>query len=77
MIEAAKKFDRHGELPPTVNDPTLYRVRGTAAKLPKEVPWVKATAPWREAFSAGPPPEHAVLLYDRDVADAGAAVPVE
>ncbi len=77
MIEAAKKLREHGELPPTVDNSALYRVRGTAARLPKDVPWVEATAPWREAFSEGPPPESAVLLYDRDVADAGATVPVE
>jgi phenylpropionate dioxygenase-like ring-hydroxylating dioxygenase large terminal subunit len=77
MVDAAKKLAADDVLPPTVDDPRLYRVRGTAAKLPKDVPWVHATAPWREAFSAGPPPENRVLLYDGNVADAGATVPVE
>ena len=77
MIDAAKKLRERGELPPTVDNAALYRVRGTAARLPKDVPWIPATAPWREAFSEGPPTENAVLLYDREVADAGAMVPVE
>jgi len=65
MIRAAKTFRDTGELPPTVDDATLYRVRGTAAKLPKEMSWIDTTAPWREAFSPGPPPEYAVNLYGR------------
>jgi hypothetical protein len=77
MIEAAKALRDRGELPPTIDDPTLYRVRGTACRLPKDVPWIEGTAPWREAFSEGPPSQYAVRLYDRDVADAGATVPVE
>jgi hypothetical protein len=64
-LRAAKALRDRGELPPTVDDPSLYRVRGTACVLPKEVSWVEATAPWREAFSAGPPPEYAINLYGR------------
>jgi len=77
MIQAANAFRERGELPPTVDNAALYRVRGTACRLPKDVSWIEGTAPWREAFSPGPPPEHAVRLYDGDVADAGATVPVE
>jgi phthalate 4,5-dioxygenase len=73
MIRAAKTFRDTGELPPTVDDATLYRVRGTACKLPKDMPWIEATAPWREAFSAGPPDEYAVDLYGRRTAEAAAA----
>jgi hypothetical protein len=63
MLDAAKAYRDRGELPATVEDPALYRVRGTAAKLPKEMNWIEATAPWREAFSAGPPEEFSVNLY--------------
>jgi len=52
-------------------------VRGTACRLPRSENWIERTAPWREAFSAGPPKVYEVLLYDRDVADAGATVAVE
>ena len=61
-IDAAKKLRERGELPPTVDNAALYRVRGTAARLPKDVPWIPATAPWREAFSEGPPTENASCL---------------
>src|ERR1051326_2238870 len=36
MVTAAKKFAATGELPPTVDNAELYRVRGFAALLPKE-----------------------------------------
>ncbi len=70
MLQAAKAFRDGGVLPPTVDEPSLYRVRGTAGRLPKDVSWVEATAPWREAFSNGPPPEYAVNLYGRSSAAA-------
>lgn len=58
MIQAAKSFRDKGELPPTVDDPALYRVRGFAAVLPKEMNWIDVSKPWREAFSDGPPAEY-------------------
>src|SRR5713101_3346211 len=58
MIQAAKAFRDKGELPPTVDDPTLFRVRGFAAILPQDVNWIEMSKPWREAFSEGPPPEY-------------------
>jgi len=58
MLQAAKALRDKGELPPTVEDPALYRVRGFAAVLPKEMDWIEVSEPWREAFSDGPPPEY-------------------
>ena len=58
MILAAKTLRDQGELPPTVADPSLYRLRGTEVTLPKDANWVEATEPWLKAFSAGPPPEN-------------------
>jgi hypothetical protein len=46
-------------VPPTVDNPQLSAVRGTECILPKDVDWVETTAPWREAFNPGPPPEYA------------------
>jgi phenylpropionate dioxygenase-like ring-hydroxylating dioxygenase large terminal subunit len=58
MIQAAKAFRDRAELPATVDDSTLYRVRGTEVVLPKDADWLETTAPWRVAFSEGPPPEY-------------------
>jgi len=60
MVTAAKKFRDTGELPPTVNNAELYRVRGFAALLPKEANWIEASEDWRKAFSDGPPEEYRV-----------------
>jgi hypothetical protein len=60
MIQAAKALRDKGEPPPTVADPSLYRVRGTEVNLPKESNWLEVTEPWLKAFSEGPPPENAV-----------------
>jgi phthalate 4,5-dioxygenase oxygenase subunit len=58
MIEAAKTFRDTGALPPTVENPELYRVRGFSAILPREMNWIQASEDWRKAFSDGPPPEY-------------------
>jgi phthalate 4,5-dioxygenase oxygenase subunit len=75
MIQAAKKFRDTGELPPTVEDPSLYLVRGFAAILPKEMDWIEASEDWRKAYSAGPPPEYRYNYFRRgaEPAVAGAA----
>jgi phenylpropionate dioxygenase-like ring-hydroxylating dioxygenase large terminal subunit len=73
MIAATKAFRDRGELPPTVEDASLYRVRGTACILPKTTNWVEATAPWRTAFTSGPPPEFAPA-NPRDGGRVGAGV---
>jgi hypothetical protein len=62
MIQAAKALRDHGELPLTVDNAELYRQRGFAAMLPKDVDWLEVSKPWREAFSEGPPPEYRVDL---------------
>ena len=62
MIKAAKALRDSGELPPTVDDPGLYRVRGFSAMLPKDMDWVSASTEWRQAFSAGPPLEYRAQL---------------
>jgi phenylpropionate dioxygenase-like ring-hydroxylating dioxygenase large terminal subunit len=58
MVKAAKKLRDTGKLPPTVDDPVLYRVRGFQAMLPKDMDWIEASQEWRRAFSDGPPPEY-------------------
>jgi phenylpropionate dioxygenase-like ring-hydroxylating dioxygenase large terminal subunit len=58
MVKAAKALRDTGELPPTVDDPTLYRVRGFQALLPKDMDWNEASKDWRRAFSDGPPPAY-------------------
>jgi nitrite reductase/ring-hydroxylating ferredoxin subunit len=60
MIQAAKALRDKGELPPTVDNADLYGMRGTECVLPKSMDWIEATAPWRVAFTEGPPPEYQV-----------------
>ena len=70
MIQAAKKFRETGELPPTVDDPSLYMVRGFAAILPRETNWIEASEDWRKAYSAGPPAEYRYNYVGRPAAPA-------
>jgi phthalate 4,5-dioxygenase oxygenase subunit len=70
MIQAAKALRDKGELPPTVEDGSIYRVRGFAAMLPKDMNWLEASKPWREAFSEGPPPEYRWTYNRRNPAPA-------
>ncbi len=63
MITAAKKFRDTGELPPTVDNPELYRVRGFSAMLPKEENWVTASEDWRKAFAEPIPEEYRVDFF--------------
>jgi phenylpropionate dioxygenase-like ring-hydroxylating dioxygenase large terminal subunit len=58
MIQAAKALRDKGELPPTIDNPSLYAVRGFAAMLPKDMNWIEASEPWRQAFSDGIPEEY-------------------
>jgi phthalate 4,5-dioxygenase oxygenase subunit len=58
MIQAAKALRDKGELPPTIDSSALYAVRGFAAMLPKDVNWIEASEPWRQAFSDGPPEQY-------------------
>jgi phthalate 4,5-dioxygenase oxygenase subunit len=58
MLNAAKAFGERKELPPTVDDGALYRVRGTSCVLPKGADWVTITEPWRQAFGEGVPEEY-------------------
>jgi hypothetical protein len=58
MIHAAKALRDKGELPPTIDNPSLYAVRGFAAMLPKDMNWIEASEPWRQAFSDGIPEEY-------------------
>jgi phenylpropionate dioxygenase-like ring-hydroxylating dioxygenase large terminal subunit len=74
-IQAAKDFRDKGELPPTVDNPELYRMRGTSCVLPKDMDWIETTAPWRVAFTEGPPPEYRAVDFGPNqgsVAPAGA-----
>jgi hypothetical protein len=58
MIQAAKAMRDRGEIPPTVNDGSLYAVRGFSAMLPQDLDWISTSEPWRKAFSAGVPQEY-------------------
>jgi nitrite reductase/ring-hydroxylating ferredoxin subunit len=57
MVAAAKRLRDSGELPPTVDHSELYRVRGFAALLPRDLDWIQASEEWRKAFTEGPPAE--------------------
>jgi phthalate 4,5-dioxygenase oxygenase subunit len=70
MIQAAKTLRDKGEVPPTAKDPALYRLRGTEVNLPVDANWIEATAPWRVAFSEGPPDEHRPTWYRQRAAQA-------
>jgi phthalate 4,5-dioxygenase oxygenase subunit len=74
MIQAAKAMRDTGELPPTIDAPALYSVRGFAAMLPKDVNWIEASEQWRKAFSDGPPAENRVAFGGR--APQAPAIPV-
>ena len=52
LINAAKALRNDGVLPPAVDNPAAYRVRSGGVILPRDVDWLKATAGYREAFSA-------------------------
>jgi hypothetical protein len=41
LIQAAKRFDRTGELPENIDDECLNRVRCATVLLPKDVDWIK------------------------------------
>jgi len=58
MIQAAKALRDKGEMPPTVDNPSLFAVRGFSAILPKEMNWIEASTEWRRAFSPGVPEEY-------------------
>ena len=49
LIEAAKRFDKTGELPANVDDGSLNRVRCATVVLEKGVDWIKQSAPARTA----------------------------
>ena len=48
LVETAKKFHEEEIPPPGVVDPTLYRVRGAAAVLPRDADWLEATVEIRK-----------------------------
>lgn len=50
LLNAAKAFRDTGELPPSVDDPTLFAVRSAATVLQKEEDWVEATREHRIAL---------------------------
>ena len=50
LLNAAKAFRDIGELPPSVDDPTLFAVRSAATVLQKEEDWVEATREHRIAL---------------------------
>jgi hypothetical protein len=50
LIDVARAFDEDGVVPPGVDDPTVFRVRGGGVVLPKDADWLTATADLRRAF---------------------------
>jgi phthalate 4,5-dioxygenase oxygenase subunit len=49
LIEAAKRFDRTGDLPGNIDDESLNRVRCATVLLPKDVDWIKESETSRTA----------------------------
>ena len=50
LLNAAKAFRDTGELPPNVDDPTLFAIRSAATVLPKAEDWVEAMKQHQIAF---------------------------
>lgn len=55
MIDAARALRSSGTVPPTVDDPSLYRIRATVAALPRDVSWLEATEQWRRVVPGSNP----------------------
>jgi hypothetical protein len=54
-IAAAKVLRDEGIVPPTVDDPKLYRQRSGECILPRSVDWCEGSAHLREVWTAGEP----------------------
>jgi phenylpropionate dioxygenase-like ring-hydroxylating dioxygenase large terminal subunit len=57
MIQAAKAYRDTRQLPPTVDDASLYRIRGTELALPFDQSWLEAAEPYMKAFAEPIPAE--------------------
>ena len=74
LLDVAKAFGAQQETPPGVDTPELYRVRATAAVLPRDVAWLPATEAWRTA-TPGTNPGGTAVGFAVSAARAAAARP--
>jgi phthalate 4,5-dioxygenase oxygenase subunit len=54
IIRAAKALQEHGTIPPALDTPEVYGVRGGGIFLPKNADWLEATAERRKGFVEHP-----------------------
>jgi hypothetical protein len=54
VIAAAKRLCEAGEVPPGVDDPSVYRCRSGGVILPRSASWLDATSDLRQAFRETP-----------------------
>jgi phthalate 4,5-dioxygenase oxygenase subunit len=50
LLNASRAFHDNGELPASVDDPSVFAIRSSAVVLPKNVDWIKATEEHRLAL---------------------------
>ena len=50
ILRAARALQEQGTVPPGVDEPEVYGVRGGGVFLPKNADWLKATAELRRGF---------------------------
>ena len=48
LLNAAKALRDHGETPPGVDCPSIFRVRSASVVIPNDVDWIEHTKAWRE-----------------------------
>ncbi|MBM2811217.1 MAG: Phthalate 4,5-dioxygenase [Chloroflexi bacterium] len=65
LIQAARAFHEKGLVPPGVDDPDVYRVRGGGVILPKDADWLKSTEELRRGFVEHPELDPAIVGLDR------------
>jgi hypothetical protein len=63
VIGAARALQEQGIVPPGVDDPEVYRVRGGGVILPKGADWLEATEDLRRAFIHHPDLDPAMTGY--------------
>jgi phthalate 4,5-dioxygenase len=61
LIAAAMALRNRGEVPPGVDAPEVYRVRGGGVVLPRDADWLAATVELRAAFVAHPEIDPAIV----------------
>jgi phenylpropionate dioxygenase-like ring-hydroxylating dioxygenase large terminal subunit len=61
LVAAAKALRERGEVPPSVDHPEVFRVRGGGVVLPRDADWLDATAHLRAAFVEHPEIDPAIV----------------